>query len=81
MSHISEITVSRSVRLNTGNYEGTEHFVCMKAVLDELDDLHYVRKELQLVVDHAMIRQLLKAYTKMGKKMTTETISKKHGLV
>lgn len=78
---VREICVSRTVRVNTGNYEGTEHFVSMKAEVDELDDETAEAKKLAAMVDEAMLRQLLRSYKVRGKKdMTLERIQRHHGL-
>lgn len=55
MARITEMTVSRSVRMNTGNYEGTEQFVSMKAEVDELDDPREVAAELAATVELSLI--------------------------
>ena len=76
-----EISVSRSCRVNLGNYEGTEHFVSMKAVLDELDDEASAAEELTAHVNQALLTQLHLAYAVRGKTgMTFEKIAKHHGL-
>lgn len=78
---VKEISVSRSVRVNTGNYEGTEHFVSMRAELDELDDEAEAADELSRQVDGAMLRQLHRSYKVRGKRdMTPAQISKHHGI-
>ncbi len=78
---IKEITVSRSVRVNTGNYEGTEHFLSMKAEIDFLDDEAPSAAELNAHVERALVAQLVRAYKVRGKKdMTAEKVAKHHGL-
>ncbi len=77
---VKEITVSRSVRVNTGNYEGTEHFVSMKAELDELDGTLSSTRDLSEKVDCAMLDQLCVAYKKRGKNLSRDQIAKQHGL-
>ncbi len=78
---IKEITVSRSVRVNTGNYEGSEHFVCMKAEPDELDDATSAMAELTAQVERTMVAQLVRSYRVRGKKdMTAERVARHHGL-
>lgn len=76
-----EVVVSRSVRVNTGNYEGTEHFVSMKATVDELDDEDSAVAELSAHVERAMVVQLHRSYGVRGKKdMTLEKVARHHGL-
>jgi len=78
---IKEICVSRSVRVNTSNYEGTEHFISMKAEVDELDDIREETSKLVATVEKAMVTQLVRSYTTRGKKgMTPEKVAKHHGL-
>lgn len=78
---VKEIVISRSVRVNTGNYEGTDHFISMKAEIDELDDEPSAAAELNAHVERAMVAQLVRAYKVRGKKdMTAEKVARYHGL-
>ena len=78
---IREIVVSRSVRVNTGNYEGLEHFMSMKAELDELDDETAVARRLTETVERSMVEQLVRSYRVRGKSgMTHEKTARHHGL-
>ena len=78
---IKEIVVSRSVRINTGNFEGTEHFMSVKAELDELDDETSAIAELSAKVERAMVVQLHRSYQVRGKKdMSPEKVARHHGL-
>ena len=81
---IKEIVVSRTVRVNTGNYEGTEHFLSMKAEMGELDkpiEVGIATAQLNAHVERALVAQLVRAYKVRGKKdMTAEKIAKHHGL-
>ncbi|MEE8608942.1 MAG: hypothetical protein V3S55_15165 [Nitrospiraceae bacterium] len=80
---ITEIVVSRSCRVNLGNYEGTEHFISMKATIDELDTAEAVaRHDLARTVERAMVTQLLRSYKVRGVKAmdTAKKVAKHHGL-
>ncbi len=78
---VTSITASRSVRVNTGNYEGTEHFVSMTAELDELDDELVETRLLAKRVETALLKQLQYSYSVRGKKeMIPKRIAKHHGL-
>lgn len=79
MSKVSEIVISRTTRMNTGNYEGTEYFVSMKMELDELDDAEHDMEDLQNRVDQAMIQQLMLAYKARKKVTTKEQVCIRHG--
>lgn len=73
--------VSRSCRVNLGNYEGTEHFLSMKAEIDELDDELVEVARLGEAVDLAMVTQLGRSYGARGKRdMTRERIARHHGI-
>ncbi len=79
--NVREVRVSRTVRVNTGNYEGTEHHVSMVAELDELDVETIEAEKLSALVDEAMVRQLVRSYRVRGKKdMTLSRIKRHHGL-
>jgi len=79
---ITEIVASRSVRVNTGNFEGTDHFVSAKAELDELDDPEQAMMELASIVEERIVLQLQRHYQVRGVKTLIElgAIRKHHGL-
>ena len=76
---VVEACVSRSARINTGNYEGTEFFVSMKAELDEFDGPEEIIA-LAASVETALLVQLVASYTSRGKKLTAQQIARQHGL-
>jgi hypothetical protein len=80
MGVVKEISCSRSVRVNTGQYEGTEYFVSMKMELDDLDDEAVEADRLALVVEEAIGRQLFASYKVRGKNLNRAQIAKQHGL-
>lgn len=80
MADIKEVTVSLSCRVNHGNYEGSEHFVSVKAELDELDDAREVAAELRATAERAMHAGLVRSYGVRRKKLTDEQIARQHGL-
>lgn len=80
MAVVKEIACSRSVRINTGQYEGTELFVSMKMEVDELDDAAEEADLLAMRVEEAIGRQLLVSYKVRGKKLSRSLIAKQHGL-
>ena len=79
---ILEVSVSRSVRVNTGNYEGTEHFVSIKAQVEEFDSSEEALQEASAVAERAMVEQLCRAYRVRGKNAMTDPVAvgKHHGL-
>ena len=79
---IIEIALSRSVRVNTGNYEGTEIFCSVKAELDELDDMQEVRTTVKAALNEALLDDLTEHYRLRGQsdRMTLEAIRRRHGV-
>lgn len=78
---VKEVVVSRSCRVNIGNYEGLEHFISMKAEIDELDDEVQAVADLSMHVERAMAGQLIRSYQVRGKKdMDATKVAKHHGL-
>lgn len=78
-----EIVISRSVRVNTGNYEAVEHFISEKIIVDEdLDDVDRERRNLVVEVETMMVRQLLSSYKirRIAKMDTAAKVAKHHGL-
>jgi hypothetical protein len=80
MTVIKEITVSRSVKINTGNYEATDHFISVKGELDEFDDEMEVEFELTNHINQMMTRQIVANYRARGKNMSPDMVAKHHGL-
>lgn len=80
MAEIKEVTVSRSCRVNIGNFEGTEHFISMKAELEDFDDPVEEHDKLASTVERAMVAMLYRSYKVRGKKMTPAQVAKHHGL-
>ena len=82
MAYVKEICVSRSTRMNMGNYEGVEHFVSMRAELDEFDVPEDEEATLERLVDDAMAEQLVRSYRARGKSGMANhaAVAKHHGL-
>lgn len=80
MAFVKELNVSRSVRVNTGQYEGTEVFVSMKAELDEFDDPDQELANLEDRADKAILMSVYGVHASTGKKPTIKAIATRHGL-
>jgi hypothetical protein len=80
MAEVKEIVISRSVRINTGNYEGLEHFISMKAELGEFDDVAEEALKLSAKIERALVTQLARSYKVRKKSMTVSEIARHHGL-
>jgi predicted site-specific integrase-resolvase len=77
---VKEIIVSKQTRVNTGNYEGTEVLVSMRAELGLLDDASEEVAALGEQVDAALNAQLMRLYGARRKKATPANIALKHGI-
>jgi len=77
---IKEITISRSARMNLGDYEGVEQFVSMRAELQPGDNPASCSMDLAKKVEMALCAQLFLSIKKRGKKMTIEETAKHYGL-
>lgn len=82
MAEVREVTASVSVRVNTGNYEGTEFFTSVRAELGDFEDPQEATKQVQRVAEQAMLRQLHRSYKVRGKKTMEDVnvIARHHGL-
>ena len=80
MAHVRSVTASLQVRVNTGQYEGTEALVSMTAELDEFDDAVEETAALQRRVDEAMLLQLRAIYKSRGKSTSAAMVAKQHGV-
>lgn len=81
MAEITKIVASRSTRVNTGQYEGTEYFLSLEATIDpELDDAEEERKLLEAKLNQAMLATLVSAHKATGKAVTVAAVAKRHGI-
>ena len=82
MAAYSEIVVSRSVRVNTGNYEGVEHFMNVKVVLGENEsgNIEATVADANALVETSMLQSLRRSYRIRGVKISDTEICKRHGL-
>lgn len=77
---VKEVTASMSVRVNVGDYQGTEFFVSMKAEVTELDPLDVVLRETQAAVCQAMVDNVRRSYAARGKTLTDDQVRRQHGI-
>jgi hypothetical protein len=78
---IKEITISRSARMNLGNYEGVEQFISMKAELQPGDKPSACAMELSKKIERALCAQLFLSLKRRGKKQSLEQVAKYFGLI
>lgn len=76
---ISEVVVSRSVRVNLGDYQATDFFVSMKAEPGDGEKSRDVARSLRRVVDRAIVKNISAHFRGRGQKQTPEQICKKYG--
>ena len=77
-----EIVVSKSAKINTGNYESADVFVSMKRILDPaLDDYKSSHAELSRLVNDAVLADIVSHYKARGKKETRKQLARQYGLI
>ena len=77
---IKEVVVSRSYKINLGNYENVDVFVCMKAELDDFDEGAQTAGMLAVLVEHACFQQIMSVYGARGKKVPEAEARRRHGI-
>lgn len=77
---IKEITISRSTRINLGNYEGIEVLTSMTAVVDELDDDAEIAAQLAERVEGASFMQIKALHKRRRKAVTDAELAKRYGV-
>jgi len=80
MAEVKSITVSRSARVNLGNYEGLEHFISMSADLDDFDDEAEELQKLSAKVERSMVAMLCRSHKVRGKQSKPAVVAKHYGL-
>jgi len=78
-SRIVEVVASHSVRVNLGNYEGTEVFVSMKAEVSEGTDSQLVAAGLAKRVSEAALLQVVAVTKARGKRVDEKALRKAYG--
>lgn len=79
MAEVTEITVSRSVKINLGDYESTDIFTSMKAEVGPDESQADVRKDLVQQVERAMVVQVTSHLTARGRKVDKDYVIKRYG--
>lgn len=85
---VEEVALSRSIRINTGKYEGQEFFMSIKIKVDAPEDGDLTPQEAAqkaakagyAVIDAAIARKITITQRKRGKKATLETVARTYGL-
>jgi hypothetical protein len=73
------VTVSRSVRVNLGNYESADFFVSMTGEPDEGQTRTSVARTLRKSVDESLIENLSAHFKARGKALSKNAICQKFG--
>jgi hypothetical protein len=77
---INEVVVSRSVRVNLGDYQAVDFFVSMKAEIDELDTPAEAALALRRHVEDAIATDIRVNFKKRGKVISEQDIRKRYGI-
>ncbi len=77
---VRKITVHKQVRVNTGDFQGTEHGLTMEAQLDDFDDSMECGIILGQRAETALLDQLVASYKMRNKSLTRQAIARTHGL-
>lgn len=77
---VQNITISRAVKVNIGNYESTDIFVSMTAQLDDFDDPKESAIKLKDAVLDDILNQLIVLYKERGKTTTKASLKRQYGL-
>ena len=73
------VTVSRTVRVNLGNYESTDFFVSMSAEPGEGETRTTVSRLLRKTVESSLIENIASHYKARGKSISKKAICQKYG--
>ena len=76
---VTELTASRTARINLGDYESTDVFLSMKGEVEEGEDLTEARNELAQLIESSMVVQVHAAMKARGKEMSRDQIIKRFG--
>lgn len=79
MVQITEITTSRSVKINLGDYESHDIFTSMKAEVSPDEDLGDARIELTRQVERAMVTQIMAHLKARGRNVDKDYVIKRYG--
>lgn len=74
------VTVSRSVRVNLGNYEGTEVFISQSEGVEDGDDRRAVAAQLLDAVSEALLDQVRSITKARGQRATDDELRRRYGL-
>jgi len=74
-----EIVVSRTVRVNLGDYESSDFFVSMKAAIEDGEKPRVVSRMLRRVVDRAIVENIQAHFRGRGKPRTPQQICTRYG--
>lgn len=75
-----EVAVSRTVKVNLGDYESTDFFVSMKDDATE-ETVAEVRKKLRRTINTALANDIFLHFKKRGKKVSLQSVKRRYGLV
>ena len=82
MAKATQFSVSKSVKVNHGNYENTDFFMSATYDLGEEDNLHEQMDEAHILLNQAMMDALYTAFkVKKEKEVSRDRLACRYGLV
>lgn len=79
MAIVNEVVVSRSVKVNLGDYESIDLFTSMKGEIEPGEDEAEAYKGLVKAVERSMVMQILAHYKARGRNADKNFVIKRYG--
>lgn len=75
-----ELVVSRTVRVNLGDYQSVDFFMSLKGEVESGDDLNKERRKLKNAVEAGLAHDIQMHFVRRNKKASLEQITRRYGL-
>lgn len=75
-----ELVVSRTVRINLGDYQHVDFFASLKGEVESGDDLNKERRKLKNQVEAGLAHDIQLHFARRNKKVSLEQVTRRYGL-